>query len=62
MNRFLFDCMSFLCFFGAERILEKFIALVITFRKIHGRKVVSFYRVDSSSLMTDEPNAHHRRA
>ena len=39
--------MSFSSFFDAEKILTKFIVLAVTFRKMHGREVVSFHRVAS---------------
>ena len=37
--------MSFSYFFTAEKISRKFIDSAVTVRKIHGREVVSFYRV-----------------
>ena len=36
-----------LFFFDVEKISKKFIVPAVTFRKIHGREVVSFYRVAS---------------
>ena len=39
--------MSFSSFFDAEKISKQFIGPAVTVRKIHGRKVISFYRVAS---------------
>ena len=44
---FFVNCVSFSPFFDAENFLRKFIVPAVTFRKILGRGVVSFYRVAS---------------